>query len=306
MSDLLVKEAKNIIEKTGKSSKHFDKICEIEPCRKIELKIFSVEETWSVTKKKTIQRKRARNPEKKAKPKTDTPVHPWRACPYGEHQVITHSRHNPPSKAHPEGSISTVHWHCARNPSGKDQLYPDEIRRVASQYFQGLKNKPCSLTLGFSNGARYDAQIAGWTQYWNDVLKPSDPLDPNFVKALIATESGFDPDVLADKKNQNSARGLMQITNSTREILGDDGGEIKDHCIATTRSDLNDPDVNICAGVRWLFHKRGLLSSKIGRQATWLETVHHYKGTSKTTKNRENEIITLLSGSERSVKIGKA
>jgi len=43
--------------------------------------------------------------------------------------------------------------------------------------------------------------------------------EKDFVKALIASESGFDPKILANKKNKNSARGLMQITNQTRKIL---------------------------------------------------------------------------------------
>jgi hypothetical protein len=147
------------------------------------------------------------------------------------------------------------------------------------------------LTLDFPNGGKYDALIAGWVRYWNEVLTPTEPLDPNFMKALIATESGFDPIVLADKKNQNSARGLTQITNATRKILTDENGEIKDHYITATRNDLNDPTVNICAGVRWLFHKRALLSIKLGRQATWLESVAKYKGTAKVSKTRAKTLV---------------
>jgi hypothetical protein len=35
---------------------------------------------------------------------------------------------------------------------------------------------------------------------------------------------------------------------------------------------LNDPNVNICAGVRWLFEKRRLTPNHLKRAATWLET----------------------------------
>jgi len=104
-----------------------------------------------------------------------------------------------------------------------------------------------------------------WTKYWNDVLKPSTPLDPDIVKALIASESGFDPTILANKKNKNSARGLMQITNDTRKILGDEKGELKDHYLTLTRDDLNDPSLNICAGIRWLFRKAEIASGLLGR-----------------------------------------
>lgn len=235
-----------------------------------------------MTKKKRIS---------KPSPTPAPPVHPWRVCPYGQHQVIAHPRHNHPSKIHPAGWISEVRWHCAHNPSGRDQLYPDEINEIASQHFSNLKDKPCPLTLDFSNGSKYDDLIAGWTQYWNDVLNPTEPLDPNFVKALIATESGFAPNALANMKNKNSARGLMQITNDTRKILGNDGGEIKDHYITAKRADLNDPNVNICAGVRWLFQKRDLLSRKLKHQVSWVETISKYKGTSKVAEKREKELL---------------
>ena len=186
------------------------------------------------------------------------PVHPWRLCPYGEHWVKTHPLHVPPSKAHPSGSVTTRHEHCAHNPSGRDELYPDEIQEIASKHFSNLKNRPCPLPLTFrAAGSKYDDLIAGWVQYWNEVLKPDVPLDPNLVKALIASESGFDPNILANKKNSNSARGLTQITNDSRKLLGGGKGGLKDHLITVTKEDLNDPNINICAGVRWLFEKKG-------------------------------------------------
>ena len=142
-----------------------------------------------------------------------------------------HSMHVPPSKRHPEGYVTPRKGHCAHNPSGKDQLYPDEILEIGERQFGALtKKRPCPIKLGFrQNGNRYDKLIAGWVQYWNDILKPRDPLDSNLVKALVASESGFDPKQLADRKNPNSARGLIQITNKTRKILGDEKGEIRDH-----------------------------------------------------------------------------
>ncbi|MDR3606843.1 MAG: transglycosylase SLT domain-containing protein [Oligoflexia bacterium] len=124
------------------------------------------------------------------------------------------------------------------------------------------------------------------------MLKPTEHLDPNLVKALIGSESDFNPNRLANKKDPDSARGLMQVTNESREILNDDGGEIKDHHITATRNDLNDPNINICAGVRWLFHKRALFSNTLKRQASWLETVSGYKGTKKApSKKRAQELI---------------
>ncbi|HWU42972.1 MAG TPA: transglycosylase SLT domain-containing protein [Bdellovibrio sp.] len=192
----------------------------------------------------------------------------------------------PASKKNPTGGMTTRRGHCAHNPTGKDQLYPDEIQEIAEQNFSGLKEKPCSIDLGFKDkGDQYDDFIAGWTKYWNDVLKPKAPLVPNIVKALIASESGFNPKKLADKENSNSARGLMQILNSTRKTLGDENGELKDHFLTVTKSELNDPNINICAGIRWLFQKQTLASSYLGRDASWEEAVMNYKGKLKSKFN---------------------
>lgn len=220
------------------------------------------------------------------------PVHKWRVCPYGEHWVRSHPMHVPPSKTHPEGSVTTRHDHCARNPSGKDQLYPDEIQEIANKNFSNLKNKPCPIDLGFQNkGDKYDDLIAGWVQYWNDVLKPDEPLDPNLVKALIASESSFVANKLAKPKNSNSARGLTQITNDTRKILDGYHGDIKDHFMTVTKEDLNDPTVNICAGVRWLFEKRRLASVRLKKTASWIDAIWEYKGVKVAKTKKEAEKI---------------
>lgn len=219
-------------------------------------------------------------------------AHGWRLCPVGEHWVTTHPLRVPPSKTNPGGSITTRRGHCAKNPTGKDQLYPDEIKEISINQFKDLKNKPCDLNLGFKkNGNSYDDLIAGWTQYWNEVLQPKNPLDPNTVKALIASESGFDPEALADKKNKNSARGLMQINNEARKTLGNEKGEIKDHYLTLTREELDDPYLNICAGIRWLFQKQKLASNSLKREATWDETIQNFKGLrGKSEKVREKNM----------------
>jgi Transglycosylase SLT domain len=222
-------------------------------------------------------------------------VHPWRVCPYGEHWVRTHPMHVPPSKTHPGGSVTTRHQHCAHNPSRKDQLYPEEIQEITNQNFHDLKNKPCPLPLKFrAKGSKYDEPIAGWVQYWNEVLKPDEPLDPNLVKALIASESGFEPKKLYKKTDSNSARGLTQITNATRKLLGGAKGGLKDHLITVTKSELNDPNVNICAGVRWLFEKRRLASSMLKRPASWLEAIWEYKGLRTASKEDAEKIKNIF------------
>lgn len=189
-------------------------------------------------------------------------------------------------------SSKTRHEHCAKNPSGKDQFYPDEIQEVAKQHFSKVKSKPCPIDLGFKNrGSQYDDLIAGWTKYWNDVFKPEPPLDPNLVKALIASESQFNTKVLANPKDQNSARGLLQITNETRKILGNEKGELKDHYLTLTKEDLNEPSNNICAGVRWLFRKRAIATDLLKRPASWEESISEFKGTRTVTKARAQELM---------------
>ncbi len=224
-------------------------------------------------------------------------IHSWRLCPVGEHWVRTHNMRVPPSKEHPEGYDTIRHAHCARNPSGKDQLYLDEILEISDKKFFNAQPKPCPLKLKFGeDGSKYDDLIAGWTKYWNDVLSPTELLDPNLVKALIAFESSFNPNILANIKNLNSARGLMQLINSTRKILGNEKGELINHFVTVSREDLNNPSVNICAGIRWLFNKRKLTSSRLGRVATWEEAVFEYKGGRTVTKKRMQELMDTFSG----------
>ena len=127
-------------------------------------------------------------------------IHPWRLCPVGEHWVCTHKMRVRPSKEHPKGYETIRKAHCAHNPSGKDILYPAEIKEIAEQNFANIEPKPCSLELSFGkNGSKYDDLIAGWTKYWNDIFTPQVPLNTNVVKALIASESMFDPKILANK-----------------------------------------------------------------------------------------------------------
>lgn len=253
-----------------------------------------MKKTKNKTKNSERKKKTSRSAEKKSIPEK---THAWRLCPPGQHWVRTHPLSVPPSKKNPAGSVTTRRGHCAHNPSGKDQLYPDEIHEMAEQNFKNVKDKPCPIALGHGKaGTQYDDLIAGWTKYWNDVFKPEPPLDPNVVKALISTESSFRPKKLANESDQNSARGLMQITNKTRKILGDEKGELKDHYLTVTREDLNDPSNNICAGIRWLFRKREIATSLLKRSASWEEAVHEFKGTRTSSKKRAKELIERFNG----------
>jgi len=180
----------------------------------------------------------------------------------------------PVSKKNPDG-VTTRHGHCANNPSHKDFIHSDELNEIAKEHFTELKGPPKADDLGFKNkGNRYDEFIRGWTQFWNDTLNPKDRLDPNLVKALIATESGFNPN---PKVGAVKARGLMQVTDSTRKILANPKGELHDHLVEIDQKDITDPNLNIAAGTRWLFRKKDLAGVRLKRTATWDEAVAEYK-----------------------------
>jgi len=59
--------------------------------------------------------------------------------------------------------------------------------------------------------------------------------------------------------------------------LADEKGELKDHLINLTREDLYDPNLSVCAAIRWLFYKRDRASAKLDRSATWEEGILEYK-----------------------------
>lgn len=120
--------------------------------------------------------------------------HPWRFCPLGESWVRTHSLTVPASSKSPE--YKTVRsGNCRQNKGSKEIYTADEFREIAALYFKSfagnLNGMPIPEELGFPDGNKYDLLIAGWTKFWNEIFKPSEPLTPDFVKALIATESGF-------------------------------------------------------------------------------------------------------------------
>ena len=207
----------------------------------------------------------------------DDKAHPWRACPLGQHFVRMHIEHIPPSKAHPQGEIITRHEHCAHNPSHKDMLSLDEIHVISNQHFENLSGPPAAGVLTeFDKADHYDQLIRGWVKYWNDVFEFDAPLNPNVIKALMATESSFDEKAIS-RNQRNRACGLVQITEQTLHILNDHKGELSNYLMFIRAQDLFDPSVNICCGVRWLFRKQITASSRLGRNATWEEAVIEYK-----------------------------
>lgn len=207
-----------------------------------------------------------------------TTVHPWRPCPLGQHWVSEHPYHVPPSKKHPEGIVVSQAGHCRSNRSKKDHLYKDDIIEITKRHFAKLKGPPSPNDLGFNGvGNDYDALIRGCARYWNDVLRPSEPLDPDLVKAMIASESSFDPNAWNRKKGMAAATGLMQVINASVRWLKDPT-ELKDHFVNLSDSDMTEPTLNICAGTRWLFRKKQLAEAIAKHAISWRDAVAAYKG----------------------------
>ncbi len=216
--------------------------------------------------------------------------HSWRMCPQGEHWVSDHPLRVPISEKNPSG-ITIRDGHCHGNRSKKDQIYPDEIHKISEKYFGRVKKLPTPDKLDRPNGNDYDKIIAGWTKYWNEILEPKISLDPNLVKTLIRTESDFKEKSKVLARKGNWAHGLMQVTDETIEILKNEKGELKDFLINIDQKEAVEPNLNICAGIRWLFHKKYLLENKLKRNVSWEEAAMEYKSYTTGLKKGEKNAI---------------
>ena len=243
--------------------------------------------TETLTSKTPVEEEKEEKEEKK--------VHPWRVCPIGQHYVCTHPLHTK------LGRIVTRHGHCANNPSHKDMLSYDEIQAMTQTHFSDLVEPIKSGSIiGFPKADIFDQYIRGWVRYWNEVFKPKEPLDPNLVKALIASESSFESQkrTWTKDKKKGYARGLMQIIDETLSIIQGHKhtGEVKDHFIHATHQEVMDPSTNICIGVRWLFTKKTGAKARLNHVATWDDAVAEYKGRLEDVKNGKdprNEMKTF-------------
>ncbi|MCC7441864.1 MAG: type II toxin-antitoxin system death-on-curing family toxin [Bdellovibrionales bacterium] len=234
-------------------------------------------------------------------PKEDSAKsHPWRLCPIGMHWVREHELTLPPTLELPERE-TLRRGHCRTNPSGREIYTSDELREIARLHFEGLRNNPEAMPVpdpwDYPNQNRYDLSIAGWTKFWNETLNPDDPLTPDLIKVLIATETSF-RDLPDTPSHAGAARGPLQITESTRKILQDPKGELKEHLIQMTKEESREIDVNLAAGIRWLHHKRHLVKSRLKREVTWDEAAAEYKGIFKDIGRDEktDEIMKKLKG----------
>jgi len=123
--------------------------------------------------------------------------------------VREHPRHVPVSNKNPDG-ITIVDRHIRRLKG--TYLDPDEIDTVfKNQCRKNLIWPTAGKMDHLKNADKYDELIAVWTDYFNKKFNIEPPLDPDVVKALIATESGF----RIDPKENNKAFVITQITPKT-------------------------------------------------------------------------------------------
>lgn len=185
--------------------------------------------------------------------------------------VREHPRHVPVSKKNPTG-ITIVDKHL-RHIDGKylDLKMIEDIYRL---YDKKNLVYPIKGKLKFSNESEFDDYIAVWSDYFSKKFDLKQPLDPNMIKALIASESSFNPKA----KNKN-AIGLTQVTKDTLKIIQDLNGEVKDFVFKDIRQkDLLNCNVSVAVATRWLAYKQIYGNKILKRTATSDEVIQLYKG----------------------------
>lgn len=199
--------------------------------------------------------------------------------------VREHPRKVPISEKNPRG-VTTVDKHLRRLDG--TFLDANEIEKTVKNYV--LKNLlfPTSGKLSeFSNADKYDDLIAIWTDYFNKKFPSDKLLDPDIVKALIGSESGYE----LDPKNP-LAIGIAQITKQTFKALHDPKGEVKEFIFTKfTQNDLKNPNVAIPMAIRWLFRKKRLANGKLGREPNEEELILEYKGLLKSNSKFKNNAL---------------
>lgn len=211
--------------------------------------------------------------------------------------VHKHPRRVPPSSKNPEG-ITIVDQHTRRLPG----TYLDE--KEIEEIFQGYERKGLVVPkkgklTDYKNADDYDEEIAVWTDYFNKKFNANPSLDPDVVKALICSESGFR---LAPEENK-TALGIAQITKQTLKVLQDPKGEVKDFIFTKIRQkDLENPKIAIPMAIRWLMWKKDRAGSKLGRAATHEEIILKYKGLLKSKTKWKDSALEKYRKSYESLK----
>lgn len=203
--------------------------------------------------------------------------------------VREHPLHVPVSKKNPTGI--TIRDRHVRRLKGAN-LDSSQIETIFKNYDKKGISYPQKKKLDQPNSDKYDDIIAVWCDYFNRKLNTNPPLEPNVVKALIASESDF----REDPKNP-LATGIAQITPKTLRVIQDPNGEAKDFFFKDIKKkDLKNPSIAIPLAVRWLSRKKRLAEGKLGRQATAEEIILEYKGLLKSKSDYKQKAVEKFRG----------
>lgn len=200
--------------------------------------------------------------------------------------VREHPRHVPVSQRNPKG-ITIVDRHPRRIQGAS--LDCNALKSIPKTYPRdGIARPTAGRLKEFKNADAYDDLIAIWTDYFNKTLHADPPLEPDMIKALIASESGF----LKDPPRNRVAIGILQITKGTLSVLQDPNGEAKDFTFKNIRQkDLKEPSLAIPLAIRWLVRKQKTAASKLGRNPTSEEVILEYKGLLKSTTGYKDRAL---------------
>ena len=164
--------------------------------------------------------------------------------------VKEHPMRVPVSKKNPTGI--TIRDQHKRRLKGT-YLDKEEIEIIFKNYNKKNISYPAKNRLNQKDSDKYDDIIAVWCDYFNKKFITDPPLEPNIVKALIASESDFH----LDPPRNPIATGIAQITNETFKILQDQDGEVKEFIFKKIlKKDLKNPHIAIPLAVRWLSRKK--------------------------------------------------
>lgn len=73
-------------------------------------------------------------------------------------------------------------------------------------------------------------------------------------------------------------------------------GELQDHYLDLSEDDMLDPNLAICAGVRWLFRKKELEEVIRKHPISWREAIIKYKSLRPRTIARDRDLIDRFDG----------
>lgn len=213
-------------------------------------------------------------------------------CPPGLHFVRAHER-----QCH-SGKIIWVDAHFSRDPKKKDHPAPLLVENLYYLFTKANSKSPKIGTInGFPEYEEIDPLIDFWVNYWRSRgLKFPNKLNLKVIKALIAYESSFNPNA---KASSSTALGLMQITNTTRQIVGGAPNEfgfieVSKEQIHVKQEDLKDPLVNIAVGIRWLAYKFQKIPKKHTKNT--FNMLKHYNEWSKKGEEYAKKVIKLSEG----------